>query len=114
MKDNLNHYYGKIKDVFRHGFSEEHKLFARRYARKAKGYIDEGIKGVDQEAGETREMASSFFRMLKHKLNLNDRTDPPSKEEVKAAVEQLNRDPNSEIIKISAVVFMIEKFWFCT
>ncbi len=89
MKDNLNNYYGKIKDLFRHSLSEEHKLFARRYASKAKHYIDEGMKGMDQEAVETREMASSFFRMLEHKLNLNNRPDPPSKEEVKAAIQQL-------------------------
>ena len=89
MKNKLNRYYGKIKTLFSDGLSEEHTLYARRYARKAKGYIDEGMKGVDQEAVETREMASSFFRMLEHKLNLNNRTDPPTKEEVKAAVEQL-------------------------
>jgi len=87
--NNPNKYYKYIRDLLSKGFTEEHKLFARRYASKAKGYIDEGMKGVDKEAEETREMASSFFRMLEHKLNLNDRTDPPTKEEVKAAVEQL-------------------------
>ena len=85
----INKYYRNIKGVFSNGFTEENKLFARRYARKVKGYIDDGMKGVDQEAVETREMASSFFRMLEHRLNLNNRTDPPTKEEVKAAVKQL-------------------------
>jgi hypothetical protein len=47
---------------------------------------DRTMKGIDQEAGETGEMAGSFFRLLEHKLKLNERTDPPGKEEVKAAV----------------------------
>ena len=82
-------YYINLKTILRSGFSEEHMLFARRYASRAKEYIDDGMKGMNQEAEETRDMARSFFRMLEHKLNLNDRSDPPSKEEVKAAVEQL-------------------------
>ena len=85
----FNRYYRNIKTILRSGFSEEHRLFARRYASRAKEYIDEGMRGMNQEAEETRDMARSFFRMLEHKLNLNDRSNPPSKEEVKAAVEQL-------------------------
>ena len=61
------------------------------------------MKGVDKEAEETREMASSFFRMLEHKLNLNDRTDPPTKEEVKAAVEQL-KDVGRFSVFVTAVI----------
>jgi len=99
----INNYIRKIKDVLNNGFSEEDKLYARRYSSKAKEYIDEGMKGVDQEAEETREMASSFFRMLEHKLNLNDRTDPPTKEEVKAAVEQL-KDVGRFSVFVTAVI----------
>jgi hypothetical protein len=96
-------YYNNLRDIFRHGLSEEHRLFARRYASKAKHYIDKGMKGMDQEAEETREMASSFFRMLEHKLNLNDRTEPPTKEEVKAAIEQL-KDVGRFSIFVTAVI----------
>ena len=34
-------------------------------------------------------MAQSFFRLLEHKLNLGERKDPPTEEEVKEAIEQL-------------------------
>ena len=85
----IKKWFEELEDLLRNGVSPEHKIFARRYASKAKQQIDKVLKGVDKEAEETREMASSFFRLLEHKLNLNERTDPPSKEEVKAAVRQL-------------------------
>jgi len=44
---------------------------------------------MGKEAGETEQMAQSFFRMLEARLDLSGRTDPPTKEEVKAAIEQL-------------------------
>ncbi len=34
-------------------------------------------------------VSQSFFKVLEHKLNLNERSEPPSKEEVKKALEQL-------------------------
>lgn len=34
-------------------------------------------------------MAHSFFRILENKLNLHERKDPPTPEEVKEAIEQL-------------------------
>ena len=64
-------------------------LFARKYATKTKGLIDEGIRAVGEEAGETEEMARSFFKLLEAKLDLTGRKEPPSEEEVKAAIEQL-------------------------
>ncbi|MFC2118775.1 hypothetical protein ACFLSY_09065 [Bacteroidota bacterium] len=68
---------------------KEKRLFGWRFMRKAYRSLKKGIHGVGQEADETKEMAQSFFKMLEHKLNLNERDDPPSKEEVKAAIEQL-------------------------
>ncbi len=63
---------------------------------KARWYVKETVKalrsiaeGTENEARETSEMAELFFRLLAHKLNLKDRRTPPSKEEVKAAIEQL-------------------------
>jgi hypothetical protein len=82
----MNKWFREIEDLLRNGISEENRLFANRYARKARHFIDRTMKGIDQEAGETREMAGSFYRLLEHKLKLNERTDPPGKEEVKAAV----------------------------
>lgn len=96
-------YYQNIRRILRYGFTEEDKVFARRYASHAKGYIDEGMKGMNQEAKETKEMADSFFRMLEHKLNLKDRDDPPTKEEVRAAVEQL-KDVGRFSVFVTAVI----------
>ena len=63
--------------------------FAKKYAAKTSVLISEGVKAVGEEAGETEQMARSFFKMLEAKLDLSGRTDPPSEEEVKAAIEQL-------------------------
>lgn len=63
--------------------------FAIRYASKTCDLISQGIKAIGQEADETERMARSFFKMLEAKLNLNGRTDAPTEEEVKAAIEQL-------------------------
>ena len=61
----------------------------RQFAEKAKEAIDRGMKGMGNEARESKEMARSFFKLLEHKLNLDDRTDPPSQDEIREAVEQL-------------------------
>ena len=99
----MNKWYKEIEELFRKGVNPESPLFANRYALKARGFIDKTMKGIDQEAEETRDMASSFFRLLEHKLNLNDRTDPPSKEEVKAAIEQL-KDVGRYSVFVTAVI----------
>ena len=95
-----------IKDFdnfMRNGITEEHKIFARRYARKAKQQVDKAMKGFDQEAEETKVMARSFYRLLEHKLDLSNRTDPPSKEEERAAVDQL-KDVGRYSVFVTAVV----------
>ncbi len=103
MKSSWSEYIKDIKELLRNGLSKEHRLFARRYARKAKHFIDNAMTGMDKEANETREMADSFFRLLEHKLNLKERSDPPSREEVKAALEQL-KDVGRFSIFVTAVV----------
>ena len=65
------------------------RRFAKTYAARTSDILIQGVRAVGQEAGETEQMASSFFRMLEAKLNLNNRKDPPTEEEVKAAIEQL-------------------------
>lgn len=64
-------------------------LFAKKYAAKTSKLLNEGMQAVGKEAGETETMARSFFKMLEAKLDLSGRTEPPSEEEVKAAIEQL-------------------------
>lgn len=99
----MNNWLKEIEDLLRNGVSEENRLFANRYASKARRFIDRTMTGVDKEAEETREMASSFFRLLEHKLNLNERTDPPSKEEIREAIEQL-KDVGRYSVFITAVI----------
>lgn len=64
-------------------------LFARKFAVKTKDLLNEGAAIVGEEAGETEQMAVSFFKLLEAKLDLSGRKKPPSEEEVKAAIEQL-------------------------
>ena len=61
----------------------------RRFARKAKMSIIKAMKSFDEEVNETKEMANAFFELLGSKLNISQRSRPPSEEEVKAAIEQL-------------------------
>jgi hypothetical protein len=103
MHYGMNKWMKDIENLLRNGISEENRQFANRYADKASRFINRAMKGIDKEAEETREMASSFFRLLEHKLRLNERTDPPTKEEVKAAIEQL-KDVGKYSIFITAVV----------
>ncbi|MCD4710193.1 MAG: hypothetical protein K8R52_05055, partial [Bacteroidales bacterium] len=46
-------------------------------------------RAFGEETEETEQMARSFFKLLEAKLDLSGRTEPPSEEEVKAAIEQL-------------------------
>ena len=62
---------------------------SKKYAGKTARMMHKGMQGVGQEAAETKVMAESFFKMLEHKLDLRNRKEPPSEEEVKAAIEQL-------------------------
>lgn len=65
------------------------KLRELKVAAKTKRLIDEGVRAFGEEAEETEQMARSFFKLLEAKLDLSGRTEPPSEEEVKAAIEQL-------------------------
>lgn len=93
----------ELLDIIKNGWNEEHKLFAKTYARKTKKTIDKAMTGLGKEAVETREMAELFFRLLEEKLNLQNRSDPPTREEVKAAIEQL-KDVGRFSIFITAVI----------
>ena len=68
---------------------EENVGFARRFVSSAINSLQKVRSGMKNEWRETQEMADSFFKVLEHKLNLNERNEPPSKEEVKKALEQL-------------------------
>ncbi len=85
----------KIRNIFAKNPVSQRKRgesatkYAKKYASKVKEAFDSGIKKTGTEARETQEMAASFFKLLEHKLNLNNRTEPPTEEEVRVAIEQL-------------------------
>ncbi len=76
-------------DRLRHKLQYRHRVKAQEYAITRKNLIEKTMSGFGQEVKETREMARLFFRLLAQKLRLNEREEPPSKEEVKEAIEQL-------------------------
>lgn len=75
-------------DTFYKNHDSENKD-AESFASKALSSINNFLNGLNKEGIETKEMAKSFYQMLEHKLNLNERSTPPSEEEVKAAINQL-------------------------
>ena len=92
-----------LRDILHNGLSKEQKIYPRLYARRAKKHIDRFMNGIGNEAGETVEMVNSFFKLLHHKLNLSNRDTPPTKEEVKAAIEQL-KDVGRFSVFVTAVI----------
>jgi len=68
---------------------EEHVNFAYRFANGAKHSVEDFLQGMGEEYNETVEMSRFFFKMLEEKLQLRERESPPSKEEVRKAIEQL-------------------------
>ena len=98
MPDNLPQEY--LANKYYSGYVEKKGFFSRiqklvyfrflsRMARKTKKGIIITMRGMGQEAKETKDMAKSFFRLLESKLDMENRKTPPSPEEVKAAIEQL-------------------------
>lgn len=67
----------------------KNSIRASKFANQAKKNIDNTAEKVGQEAAETQEMAQTFFRLLENKLDINNRTSPPSNEEIKEAITQL-------------------------
>lgn len=62
---------------------------AEKFLLAVKSSAGTMAEGVKQETTESREMAQTFFRMLSDKLNLDERSEPPSPKEVQQAVSQL-------------------------
>ena len=63
--------------------------YAQKFADAARKSVYEFTDGLNQERKQTQEMAESFFRLLESELDLENRTEPPSREEVTQALEQL-------------------------
>jgi hypothetical protein len=70
-------------------YSSVKRKEGKRFADAAKRTIESGMVKMGAEVRETREMAHLFFRLLEHKLKLDERKEPPTEEEVREAIEQL-------------------------
>jgi hypothetical protein len=86
---NRLHYMKPHEDYKESNINPESERFAKSYAEKTGDLIMNTLKAFGQEAEETEQMVRSFFRMLEAKLNLSERSQPPNREEVEAAIEQL-------------------------
>lgn len=73
----------------RHRLRYRYEIKSIDYAATRKRLIEKTMAGIGREAKETEDMARLFFRLLEQKLELKERDEPPSPEEVKAAIEQL-------------------------
>lgn len=91
IQQSIGHKLKQLKDAawkLPLGDSRSHR-FARKYAAKTSSLIYKGLKALGKEADETEHMARAFFRVLESKLDLNRRSEPPTEEEVRAAIAQL-------------------------
>ena len=66
----------------------EHRK-ARKFASDSKKALARTMNATGKEVEETKEMAQSFFKLLSSKLDMSNRTAPPTAEEVRQAIEQL-------------------------
>ena len=73
----------------KHKKEEEQIKYAHRFAENAKKSLESFLESMGEEYDETVEMGKYFYHYLENKLNLKERDTPPSKEEVKQAIEQL-------------------------
>jgi len=78
----------KLSHARRHAVTYDREK-GREFANRALKGIEKGMHKMGSEAAETREMARSFFKLLEHKLNMQERTVPPTEQEVLEAIEQL-------------------------
>lgn len=76
----------KFLNWFQH---KKQTILASKYSTKTKSAIENVAHSTRNEAVETKEMAETFFKLLSTRLRLDERSTPPSEEEVKAAIEQL-------------------------
>lgn len=76
-------------DRLRHKLRYRYHVKSKDYAITRKNLIEKTMTGFGQEARETKQMAQLFFKLLQNKLRLNERKEPPTEKEVKAAIEQL-------------------------
>ncbi|MFW6301913.1 MAG: hypothetical protein ACOC01_00175 [Bacteroidales bacterium] len=75
------------KKHYRHNEASEEA--AIHFAGKARAKLKKMWSPFANKSKETKQMAEVFFKLLEHKLKLEERKTPPSEAEVKEALEQL-------------------------
>jgi hypothetical protein len=82
-------YFREINRLEGKGLRVKSWSFALFYLGKTSHLLKEGARRVGVEAYQTKQMANIFFRMLETRLDLKNRREPPTEEEVKEAIKQL-------------------------
>ena len=91
--ENKSNEYEKLFEEYKKSRFKNFKDFVLNKSRKAKDVSKNVFNAFKSEGIETAEMASVFNRHLRQKLNLKNRKDNPTKEELDEALKQLKDIP---------------------
>ena len=85
--------YEKLYEEYKRSKYRTFKDFLKSKSSRAKEVSKNIVNAFKKEGLETAEMASVFNRLLRKKLNLKNRKDTPTKEELDEALRQLKDIP---------------------
>jgi len=93
ISESKNSEYQKLFEEYKQSRFKTFKSFILDKSKRAKDVSKNILKAFKNEGLETAEMASVFNRHLRKKLNLKNRKDNPTKEELDEALKQLKDIP---------------------
>ena len=94
--------YEKLYEEYKRSRYNSFKDFIKYKSNRAKDISKNLVGAFKKEGLETAEMASVFNRLLRKKLNLKNRKDTPTKEELDEALKQLKDVP--KLLPFAAVM----------
>jgi len=92
-ESNFNEYFNLYEEYSKQSKFNSFKNFIKHKAKDTKTISKNLISAFKEEGLETKNMVSIFNRHLRKKLNLKNRKDNPSPEELKDALNQLKDIP---------------------
>lgn len=101
-KYNFNETYKLYEEYSKNSKFRSFKNFLKHKAKETKAVSKNIIHAFKQEGNETKNMMLVFNRHLRKKLNLKNRKDTPSPEELKEALTQLKDIP--KLLPFAAVM----------
>ena len=91
--ENKSSEYEKLFEEYKNSKFRDFKSFILDKSRRARDISKNVLKAFKSEGIETAEMTSVFNRHLRQKLNLKNRKDNPTSEELEEALKQLRDIP---------------------